>query len=49
MIASKFLPNGMIDSGIFAGLSVLAIVASMNDTNNWFIYGFDGPVWQKKT
>lgn len=32
-IASKIIPTGLIDSGYFAGLSVLAIVAAMNDTN----------------
>jgi 2-keto-3-deoxygluconate permease len=33
LIASHFMPHGMVESGFFAGLSVLAIVASMNDTN----------------
>ncbi|VBB09676.1 permease 2-keto-3-deoxygluconate membrane transmembrane sugar kdg symport inner 2-keto-3-deoxy-d-gluconate system [Lucifera butyrica] len=33
MIASHFIPPAGITSGFFAGLSVLAIVASMNDTN----------------
>ena len=33
MIAAHFIPQGSIDSGFFAGLSVLAIMASMNDTN----------------
>lgn len=32
-IAAKFLGNGMIEYGFFAGLSALAIVASINDTN----------------
>jgi 2-keto-3-deoxygluconate permease len=32
-ITAKFLGNGMIEHGLFAGLSVLAIVASINDTN----------------
>lgn len=32
-LAAHFIPTGMIESGLFAGLSALAIVASMNDTN----------------
>lgn len=32
-ITARFLGNGMIEHGLFAGLSVLAIVASINDTN----------------
>lgn len=33
LFAAHFIGNGMIDAGLFAGLSVLAIVASINDTN----------------
>jgi 2-keto-3-deoxygluconate permease len=33
VIAARFLGEGEISSGAFAGLSVLALVASMNDTN----------------
>lgn len=33
LIFAQFVPEGMVQSGLFAGLSVLAIVASMNDTN----------------
>ena len=33
ILASQFIPLTGIDSGLFAGLSVLAIVASVNDTN----------------
>lgn len=33
LLAARFIPHGMVDYGLFAGLSVLAIVASMNDTN----------------
>jgi 2-keto-3-deoxygluconate permease len=33
LTAAHFIPQGSIDSGFFAGLSVLAIMASMNDTN----------------
>lgn len=33
LLAAQFMPTGMVESGFFAGLSVLAIVSSMNDTN----------------
>lgn len=33
LLFAQFLPHGMIESGFFTGLSVLAIVASMIDTN----------------
>ncbi|MFT4130925.1 2-keto-3-deoxygluconate transporter [Labrys sp. (in: a-proteobacteria)] len=33
MIAARFIPDGGITSGLFAGLSVLAITASMDMTN----------------
>ncbi len=33
LIAAHFIPPGSIDSGFFAGLLVLAIMASMNDTD----------------
>ncbi len=33
LLAGRIMPTGMISSGFFAGLSVLAIVASLNDTN----------------
>jgi 2-keto-3-deoxygluconate permease len=33
LIFAYFIPSGMVSSGLFAGLSVLAIVAAMNDTN----------------
>lgn len=33
IIAAKLMGQGMVTGGLFAGLSVLAIVASMNDTN----------------
>ena len=32
-ITAHFLGNNMVESGFFAGLSALAVVASMNDTN----------------
>src|ERR1051326_8557737 len=33
LLAARIMPARMISSGFFAGLSVLAIVASLNDTN----------------
>jgi 2-keto-3-deoxygluconate permease len=33
LLAARLIPTGTISSGFFAGLSVLAIVASLNDTN----------------
>lgn len=33
LVAAKLIPKGMVGSGFFAGLSALAIVASLNDTN----------------
>ncbi|MEN6564812.1 MAG: 2-keto-3-deoxygluconate permease [Veillonellales bacterium] len=33
LLAAHFMPNGMIETGMFAGLSALAIMAAMNDTN----------------
>ena len=48
VLASKFIPNGMIDSGIFAGLSVLAIVASMNDTNGGLYMALMGQFGKKE-
>ncbi|HIU63543.1 MAG TPA: 2-keto-3-deoxygluconate permease [Candidatus Avacidaminococcus intestinavium] len=47
IVASKFIPNGMVDSGIFAGLSVLAIVASMNDTNGGLYMALMGQFGRK--
>lgn len=48
VVASKFIPNGMIDSGVLAGLSVLAIVASMNDTNGGLYMALMGQFGKKE-
>ena len=32
-LTAYLVPTGMVDSGFFAGISVLAVVAAMNDTN----------------
>jgi len=47
-IAARFLKEGMIDSGLFAGLSVLAIVASMNDTNGGLYMALMGQFGKKE-
>ncbi|WP_336772505.1 2-keto-3-deoxygluconate permease [Paenibacillus sp. MMO-58] len=47
-IAGKFLGNGMIDNGFFAGLSVLAIVAAMNDTNGGLYMALMGQFGRKE-
>lgn len=47
-IAAKFLGEGMIDSGFFAGLSVLAIVAAMNDTNGGLYMALMGQFGKKE-
>lgn len=33
LVAAQFIPSGMVSAGLFAGLSVLAVMACMNDTN----------------
>jgi 2-keto-3-deoxygluconate permease len=33
LVAARLIPNGMVASGFFAGLSALALVAALNDTN----------------
>jgi 2-keto-3-deoxygluconate permease len=33
LLAARLIPNGMVASGFFAGLSALALVAALNDTN----------------
>ena len=48
VVASYFIPNGMIDSGLFAGLSVIAIVASMNDTNGGLYMALMGQFGKKE-
>ncbi|MFH5187332.1 2-keto-3-deoxygluconate permease [Paenibacillus sp. TAB 01] len=48
LIAAKFLGEGMIESGLFAGLSVVAIVAAMNDTNGGLYMALMGQFGKKE-
>jgi 2-keto-3-deoxygluconate permease len=48
LIAARFLGEGMVDSGFFAGLSVLAIVAAMNDTNGGLYMALMGQFGKKE-
>lgn len=47
LIAAQFIPTGMVESGFFTGLSVLAIVASMNDTNGGLYMALVGQFGKK--
>lgn len=47
-IAAQFLGEGMIQSGFFAGISVLAIVAAMNDTNGGLYMALMGQFGKKE-
>jgi 2-keto-3-deoxygluconate permease len=47
-IAAQFLGDGMISSGFFAGISVLAIVAAMNDTNGGLYMALMGQFGKKE-
>ncbi|MDF2814865.1 MAG: kdgT2 [Paenibacillus sp.] len=47
-IAAQFLGEGMISSGFFAGISVLAIVAAMNDTNGGLYMALMGQFGKKE-
>jgi 2-keto-3-deoxygluconate permease len=48
IIAAQFLGEGMISEGLFAGLSVLAIVAAMNDTNGGLYMALMGQFGRKE-
>ncbi|MFB3162554.1 2-keto-3-deoxygluconate permease [Neobacillus sp. 179-J 1A1 HS] len=48
IIVGRFLGNGMIESGFFAGLSTLAIVAAMNDTNGGLYMALMGQFGKKE-
>ncbi|MEW5323340.1 2-keto-3-deoxygluconate permease [Geobacillus thermoleovorans] len=48
IIAARFLGEDMIDAGLFAGLSVLAIVAAMNDTNGGLYMALMGQFGKKE-
>jgi 2-keto-3-deoxygluconate permease len=48
LIASRLMQNGVITQGVFAGLSVLAIVAAMNDTNGGLYMALMGQFGRKE-
>lgn len=48
LLAAHFMPHGIVDSGFLAGLSVLAIVASMNDTNGGLYVALIGQYGKKE-
>ena len=48
VVASKLMPAGYVDAGFFAGLSVLAIVASINDTNGGLYMALMGQFGKKE-
>ncbi|MDF2964601.1 MAG: kdgT2 [Paenibacillus sp.] len=48
LIAARFLGEGLVGSGLFAGLSVLAIVAAMNDTNGGLYMALMGQFGKKE-
>lgn len=48
LLAAQLLPHGQIESGLFAGLSVLAIVASFNDTNGGLYMALIGQMGRKE-
>jgi len=48
LFAAQFIPQTGISSGLFAGLSVLAIVAAMNDTNGGLYMALIGQFGKKE-
>lgn len=48
VFASWLLPSGRVESGLFAGLSVLAIVAAINDTNGGLYMALMGQFGKKE-
>jgi 2-keto-3-deoxygluconate permease len=48
LIFAQFIPSGIVDYGLFAGLSVLAIVAAMNDTNGGLYMALIGQFGKKE-
>jgi 2-keto-3-deoxygluconate permease len=48
LLAAWLIPKGQVEAGLFAGLSVLAIVASMNDTNGGLYMALIGQMGKKE-
>lgn len=48
LLTAQLVPSGMVDSGLFAGLSVLAVVAAMNDTNGGLYMALIGQYGKKE-
>lgn len=48
IIAGKFMGNGVVGGGVFAGFSVLAMVAAMNDTNGGLYMALMGQFGSKE-
>ncbi|HWR41491.1 MAG TPA: 2-keto-3-deoxygluconate permease [Patescibacteria group bacterium] len=48
IVASWLMPTGRVDAGFFAGLSVLAIVAAINDTNGGLYMALMGQFGKKE-
>lgn len=48
IIVGQFLGNGMVESGFFAGISALAIIAAMNDTNGGLYMALMGQFGKKE-
>ena len=48
LLAAQFIPQGQVEAGLFAGLSVLAIVASYNDTNGGLCMALLGQFGKKE-
>jgi 2-keto-3-deoxygluconate permease len=48
VVAAQFIPSGHVDAGFFAGLSILAIVAAINDTNGGLYMALMGQFGKKE-
>ncbi|HUL00103.1 MAG TPA: 2-keto-3-deoxygluconate permease, partial [Nitrospirota bacterium] len=48
LLAAQLIPHGQVEAGLFAGLSVLAIVAAYNDTNGGLYMALIGQFGKKE-